>query len=199
MPVNLIFPTPVLSEDFRSLTEEEKDVIYAAKSKIMPNAGNVTSQDTYILENPKLLNLKKFFLEKLDLYATSIIRTKSPIELYITQSWINYTEPNGFHHKHIHQNSLLSGVFYIDAEAEDQIEFYRDDIYPFQFEYEDFDILNANSWWMPAAAGRLYIFPSRLVHGVNPTRGKSTRISLSFNTFLKGTLGVTKNLTELKL
>ena len=199
MSVNLIFPTPILSEDFRPLTEEEKDVIYSAKSKTRPNAGNVTSQDSYILENPKLLELKKFFLEKLDLYATSIIRPKSPIEFYITQSWINFTEPNGFHHKHIHQNSVLSGVFYIDVEPDDRIDFYREDIYPFQFDYENFDLLNANAWWMPAISSKLYLFPSKLTHGVNPTTGKSTRISLSFNTFFKGTIGISGNLTELKL
>jgi hypothetical protein len=33
---------------------------------------------------------------------------------YITQSWLNYTETNQYHHKHEHPNSLVSGVFYVN-------------------------------------------------------------------------------------
>ncbi len=45
---------------------------------------------------------------------------------YITQSWLNYTETNQYHHKHQHPNSLVSGVFYINCDDKfDKIKFFN--------------------------------------------------------------------------
>jgi hypothetical protein len=43
------------------------------------------------------------------------------------------------------------------------------------------------------------MFPSSTTHQVDVKKGKNTRISLAFNTFIKGTLGDNFSLTELKL
>jgi hypothetical protein len=43
------------------------------------------------------------------------------------------------------------------------------------------------------------LFPSSLLHGVNPVEEDETRISLAFNTFFTGTLGTPKDLNELKV
>jgi hypothetical protein len=43
------------------------------------------------------------------------------------------------------------------------------------------------------------MFPSSLTHMVETKEGTNTRISLAFNVFIKGTIGVNSLLTELTL
>ena len=43
------------------------------------------------------------------------------------------------------------------------------------------------------------MFPSSTTHQVDLKKGNNTRISLAFNTFVKGTLGKNSGLTELKI
>ena len=47
------------------------------------------------------------------------------IEIYITISWINYTETNQYHHAHSHPNSVISGVYYIETDESDTITFFQ--------------------------------------------------------------------------
>ena len=49
------------------------------------------------------------------------------------------------------------------------------------------------------ASGDIFLFPSSLAHMVETKQGKNTRISLSFNVFIKGTVGSDRDLTELIL
>jgi hypothetical protein len=52
---------------------------------------------------------------------------------------------------------------------------------------------------MPVTKGLLIMFPSRLEHLVLLKKNDNQRISLAFNTFLKGKLGENKSLNELIL
>ena len=47
--------------------------------------------------------------------------------------------------------------------------------------------------------GALVMFPSELQHMVEQKQGRNLRTSLSFNTFIKGDIGVNGELTELRL
>ena len=58
---------------------------------------------------------------------------------------------------------------------------------------------NSRSWWFSVDTGTLVMFPSSTTHQVDVKEGNNTRISLAFNTFIKGTLGDNFSLTELKL
>jgi predicted 2-oxoglutarate/Fe(II)-dependent dioxygenase YbiX len=63
----------------------------------------------------------------------------------------------------------------------------------------DWNLYNSKSWWMEAKTGGLLLFPSSLTHMVQQVTADEDRISIAFNTFLKGNLGDNKDLTELKL
>jgi len=47
--------------------------------------------------------------------------------------------------------------------------------------------------------GKIILFPSSLVHEVQYKQGIDTRVSLSFNVFFKGSIGVEIELTKLIL
>ena len=57
---------------------------------------------------------------------------------------------------------------------------------------------NSESWWFEVNEGDVIMFPSSLTHMVQTVDGEE-RISIAFNTFLKGTVGDTNDLTELML
>jgi ectoine hydroxylase-related dioxygenase (phytanoyl-CoA dioxygenase family) len=52
---------------------------------------------------------------------------------------------------------------------------------------------------MPMKKGELIIFPSNLWHSVPSNKSKIERISLSFNTWIKGSFGQKRELTYLPI
>ena len=146
-------------------------------------------------------NLKKDLNKKIIDYFDKVVCTSNSIIPYITQSWINYTKTNQFHHRHSHSNSYISGVFYIAADKKvDSITFYRakaDEI--ISLNVAKYNLFNSTTWKFPVHTGDVFLFRSSLEHGVARTKGTATRISLSFNVFFKGTLGDKNELTELVL
>ena len=199
--INSIFATPIyISKLNRELKNKELLFIDKTKSDIYKNEGNTTSNDNYILNHKYFNDLKT----DLDLivkdYFKKVISSTDTITPYITQSWLNYTETNQYHHKHQHPNSLVSGVFYINCDDKfDKIKFFNDRYQTIKPEVKDWNIWNSESWWFSVKTGDVILFPSSLSHMVENKEGTNTRISLAFNVFIKGTLGVNKSLTELIL
>jgi ectoine hydroxylase-related dioxygenase (phytanoyl-CoA dioxygenase family) len=70
---------------------------------------------------------------------------------------------------------------------------------PFKFDIKEWNSFNSSSWWFPVKTGDIVIFPSSLIHSVETKQGNNTRISLAFNVFIKGTIGINNSLTELHL
>jgi uncharacterized protein (TIGR02466 family) len=200
--INGIFPTPIyISKLNRKLNSKELLFINKTKLDVKNNEGNTTSNDNYILNNKHFKNLKLDFDLIIKDYFDKIICPTNSITPYITQSWLNYTETNQHHHKHEHQNSLVSGVFYVNSDEKfDKIKFYKRDIYQMiKPEIKEWNLWNSESWWFPVKTGDIILFPSSLTHMVDTKQGDNTRISLAFNVFIKGIVGNDKKLTELKL
>ncbi len=125
---------------------------------------------------------------------------KNDVRLRITQSWLNWTKPGQFHHKHAHPNSLISGCFYVKAnKSSDKIFVYNEGYQQIKFPPAEWNLYNSESWWFPIGTGDLIFFPSRLTHMVVPVEGDDTRVSLAFNTFPIGYVGDEDDLTALHL
>ena len=199
--INSIFPTPIyISKLNRELTNKELSFIDKTKLDVYKNAGNTTSNNNYILNDKAFKNLKTEIDLRVQDYFDKIISPINNITPYITQSWLNYTETNQYHHKHAHPNSLVSGVFYINCDEKfDKIKFFNDGYKTIKPEIKNWNIWNSESWWFSVKTGDIILFPSSLTHMVDTKEGNNTRISLAFNVFIKGTIGDNKNLTELIL
>jgi len=201
--INNIFPTPVyMTEINRAFTKQELNFVKEQKKHCAPNTGNINTKDNYILNRKEFKNIKKFLNKHCENYLKTIICPKENIELYITQSLLNYTETDQFHHKHAHPNSVVSGVLYFNSNVEnDKILFSRDDYQQIKPVIDDkkFNLWNSETWFFPVKTGQLVMFPSSTTHQVETKQGKNTRISLAFNTFYKGTIGSNSSLTELIL
>ena len=199
--INGIFPTPIyISKLDRKLTPLELKFVDKNKKDFYKNDGNITSNNNYILNEKPFTNIKKELDLRVQDYFDKVISPANNITPYITQSWLNYTETNQYHHKHAHPNSLVSGVFYINCHEEhDKIKFFNDNYKTIKLEIKDWNLYNSESWWFSVKTGDVILFPSSLTHMVETKQGDNTRISLAFNVFIKGTVGNNKNLTELHL
>jgi uncharacterized protein (TIGR02466 family) len=199
MALHNLFPQPVgIYKLDRDLTAKELSFIKGQETR--PNMGNTTSVDNTILRNKELTKLRDFIETSLSDYFTTVHNPKHKVNLKITQSWANYTEPGQWHHKHEHPNSFVSGVFYPQANREtDKIYFYRSGFQQIKFPPENWNIYNSESWWFEVGTGDLILFPSSLTHMVETVQGDQTRISLSFNTFPVGSIGEEVSLTGLQI
>ena len=165
--------------------------------------GNINTKDNYILNRKEFKNIKKFLDKHCKDYLETIICPKDNIELYITQSWLNYTETNQYHHRHEHPNSVVSGVLYFDSDIKNDKILFADSkgyqqIKP-EIDDTKWNLWNSGTWFFPVETGNLFMFPSSTTHQVETKKGNNTRISLAFNTFYKGAVGSNYNLTELIL
>ncbi len=164
--------------------------------------GNIISENTHILDRPELSNLKDYIQKNLNTYAHEVMRIQDSCEFYITQSWINFNKKGMWHLTHTHQNSIISGCFYI-AGGNCPITFFHSSSPRFgmgggfDFQYKDHNIYNSQSWWLNNENGRVVIFPSWVQHQVAVNTHEETRISLAWNTFFKGSVGDRRSLTEL--
>ena len=67
-------------------------------------------------------------------------------------------------------------------------------------EEREFNLWNSSQWKVPVNNNKLILFPSWLEHRVESNeKAITTRISISFNTFVKGTFGAASSLNELIL
>jgi uncharacterized protein (TIGR02466 family) len=195
--IKCIFPTPLYKSSLeRELTEKEIDFIKKIQNKLVLNKGNKTSIDNFILNNKILKKLKKDIYNKVEDYFNRVIIPNNNIKPYITQSWVNITDEGGYHHKHDHPNSIISGVFYLSS---DYITFEKREYQAIQINVKKVTDLNCFSYILPVFKNEVILFPSNTLHYVSDYNQKTQRISLAFNVFVKGKIGSNLKLTELNL
>jgi len=183
-----LFPTAVVIYKLgRDLTDSEIGFIRGLSKT--PNQGNLTSEDRNVLAAAELGSINQFVERSLADYFASIYDPSSPSDLRITESWCNYTEQGGYHHRHNHPNSLVSGVFYPQVDPEvDKLHFYKTFTSMIHIPPKEWNLWNSNSWWLSVEVGDLLIFPSMVEHKVEVLERPGTRISLSFNSFPTGVI-----------
>ena len=221
--VNSLFPSPVycairdsnldLTEELalvpRFITaDENKDIRDIIAEGVQSNSlhgdnSNFSSKNTSIFDT-RLPNIKNFCEHHIKKYVEKIINPKEELDFYITQSWLNVNKPGQEHHAHWHQNSIISGVFYIETGGtEDSITFYDPNLNLkdiIKFETLENNFWNSRNWSINITNNALILFPSWLQHSVPANKTTNTdRISISFNTFAKGIFGKKEALTELIL
>lgn len=199
MRVESLFSVPlVISSLDRDITKNETDFILSQDN--YQNQGNKTTYNKQILNAPELCLLKDFIEQEIKTYSDAVM-CYTDIELYITQSWINYNNPKEFHHQHYHANSIVSGVFYIATNPDDNIRFFdRKPKDALMFNRSSYNQYNSVHWWWSVKAKELFLFPSSMEHGVPAIENaEHPRISLSFNTFFRGKAGTYDEATLLEL
>ena len=191
------YPVMTCNEKYKFSDKEE---LYFQSLKMENNIGNLMSKDDRVLVNEELSSLKEFIDRHIIFYTEKVLRLKPENTVFITQSWINRSKTNDFHPKHKHPNSLLSGVMFLTGRVGDEmppIRFHRgNDLLPLELEFEEYNDFNSGVKWFSPEKGMLIVFPSVLEHSVDQNFTGAERVSLSFNTFVRGPLGNKAQLTE---
>jgi uncharacterized protein (TIGR02466 family) len=118
----------------------------------------------------------------------------------ITQFWSNKSGYNETHHQHLHPNSFLSGILYL-SDSDARTWFAADNIWNyFNMQNKVIQISPSDNPELTithkekAEAGKLIIFPSSIIHMVEPNQTSGTvivpeRYTMSWNAFPSGKIG----------
>ena len=163
------------------------------------NYQNWVSQSQQVLDEPEFSELADKVYQGVAEYFYGIMQATPEIELYITESWFNKTEKGQIHHRHWHPNSLFSAVVYLQSEGDSgRIKFITSQYDTIEYNINDSNLYNSRSWSVTPEVGSMLVFPSNVEHMVEEYLGDIPRISLSFNTFIRGNINVDP-LTRLSL
>ena len=189
----LLFPTPVYIADIKHPTLNqnlERDIIAWSKENNGITRTNVKGwhSTTNMHERPEFKNLVNM------LYAcqrTIYEQEHYESEPFLGNMWANINPPGGMNRAHQHPNSLWSGVYWIKTPKNcGQLKI--DDprsvacmTRPRQKDGKKPDRLWRETHYEPVA-GRCIMFPSWLMHCVDPNESNDIRISVSFNFLQKG-------------
>ena len=110
---------------------------------------------------------------------------KDSVKFKIGRTWINLNQNCNTVRPHLHANSLLSGVLYLKCNNSGPIVFCHPVMahqYVINSEIIDkFNGFNSTVMSVTPEVGKLIIFPSWIVHYVEPNLDDSDRISMAFN------------------
>lgn len=194
-----VFPEPIYQSEM-VLSESELSYFGTAREKgdYRNVYGNSTSNNSFVLNDPQLVEFKQKVQKHLDAYLQFVIGA-SGVSLQVTQSWLNFNDYATSHHTHTHVNSIVSGVIYLTPDPAPLVVFRKHDYFPIRPMITNMTEYNNPMRVIKVKQGDIVLFPSQMPHGVERNQTNKTRTSLAFNTFYKGVLGSEKNLTYLEI
>jgi uncharacterized protein (TIGR02466 family) len=180
---DLLFPTVVWRKELSYDSSNLKDYVINLKDKdsgrVLSNYGGWQSNALKCGSHIELKEIEKILT---DTSNQVCIEAKLP-SIKLDNLWFNINIPGSYNSIHIHQNSILSGVYYIDVPEENMgdIEFFRSDDSQYFLKNNEQTFFGTERVVYKAKAGVLLIFPGWLRHSVQSNMSKQNRISMSFN------------------
>ena len=199
--INLLFSVPVISvAELYDLKKEEKDFLVNHKDLYQTTGGTLYSKDCYILDHKSQYYFKKYIMKHVRDFAYNILKVNKGVEVYMTNSWVNYNDQHTTHVRHTHSNSFISGIFYIDGSDTFKTTFFGECLLQkWDFNYTERNIFNIDQINIESEKNDLILFPSNCYHEAPTNMNEETRISLSFNTWIRGEIGSNKQCTKIVL
>ena len=160
----------------------------------MGGGKNYCSVDSFLHKREEYKQLIQWFDQCLD-ECKQHIGFNFNGKFSITQCWANQTRKGGLHVGHTHSNSLVSSIFYLSEQSAPTY-FTVKSIWHDKFDLpiqnikgNDPQSVTTPLTFIEPIVGRLVLFPSSLFHGVIQSNSVLPRFSMSFNTFIDGTIG----------
>jgi len=174
-----------LDVDNEKLTEYALELEDIGDGRTVSNQGGFQSND--IMDPPEVLEP---LYEKITNFGNELCQRIGIAPVVLDNMWVNVNRYRDFNWPHSHNQAIISGVYYVKTPTDcGHICFQNptaDLMNPWMIRGTDNQYLSDN-WWMPCEAGTIYLFPSFLRHGVQPSQNKTEpRISISFNFLHEG-------------
>ena len=180
------FPSVIWNADLQGIDNASlREFAYQKQQtdlgRTISNRGGYQSNDIQAGESTHIDQLVMSLEQELNELASSV--GLRPVSIY--NIWVNINPTGSYNHLHNHQESIFSGVYYIDAdETQGNINFERNDGAEYHIPSSmitQIHHFNASKCTYPAKTGSLYVFPGWLKHSVDSNNSNRDRISLSFN------------------
>lgn len=166
--------------------------------KTLPSYTRMENVSNTVMSSGPDAPIQAMFHEKLfdqlDLCLDEIRKKEyiDSLQLVIVEAWATETVNFQKHHKHVHPNSLLSGILYLTDHPDATTNLYIPN--PFAFMQTSFPMIQPLRKEIVIRVkpekGKLIIFPSNTTHDTSPTlNSKEPRITFAFNVFFQGTVG----------
>lgn len=190
------FTSPIYSLILKEINNEKiKNFAYYKKndpkSNIVQksNFGGWQSENLNFKEEKEIDNLVNIIFEE-SLKFIKIYLLNKNYSLYFDNIWININKKSDFNVPHIHPNSFISGVYYVDCNIDSGKIVFENPCQTFNYfinniEIESYNNYNLQKVFYTPQKNKLILFPSYLVHYVEPNKSSTDRISLAFNLNLK--------------
>lgn len=151
----------------------ESNIAVTAKSNLWESTFRFLEDN-----DPSIIALKLWMVSAVEEFIQQ--STNKNYKFVITECWAHLTRTNGWHAPHTHPGSTWSGIFYVD-EGDTDLGGTTCFISPTNFEIKPgLDFFHSECRVKPNP-GMLIIFPSTLIHYVEPYLGTSPRITIAFN------------------
>jgi len=198
-----IFPQPILQTKLIIEPEWMKHINSIKYMRNVHNNGYV-STDFKILNTKKLKKLKSKINNVIKKYTEDYLKISNKFK--ITCSWVMKHVKNDFAQTHVHHNSIISGVLYLQTKkGVGDLIFDREGTRhnflseTFAFDRIENTDLNAPQLLFNTDPGVLYMFPSNLSHYTLPMPFDNyERLCLVFDTFITGSMGAETTRLEIK-
>ena len=175
MKIIQAFPTPVIVD----FIEKRVDQLDIPNQKFVSVRNQVAGQ--YTTKNQRILKdyprVEKIFLE-----AFKKIPLEYKNDFKITTSWCTRMDKGLYSQYHNHKNTFWSGVFYPE-DSDGDIEFRNPctNLTSFFIEPKEYNIYNANGYYVKPRKNMIIFFPSYLEHRICAHKNENPRYSLAFN------------------
>ncbi|WP_340588063.1 TIGR02466 family protein [Erythrobacter alti] len=179
-----------------------KQIEFCKKLTMIENQVNRISEELYLFEKREMASIKAAVDLALAQFARDVMGISQKLE--VTQSWALENPPGVGMHGHTHSNSVVSGSLYFAPmpDPPGNMIFERHNHYrqlELAVDPERTNIYNAPRNAIVPKQGDVVLFSSSIQHYVEPNTSDKVRHSIAFNTFVRGTIGSFRDVSELKL
>lgn len=178
---------------------ERPDLESLEYSSSMPTGGAYnfsSSVDKNVLHRPEFKHVHEIVMREVERYTRELLAVNRKVQFYITNSWVNRHRRGQSAGPHVHHNSLISGVLYLKVnENSGDLVFHRDvlSLIPFppalDLDMDGFNLYNCKSWGHKPKTNDICLFPSVVMHSVDPNESDEERWCLAFNVYVRGEFG----------
>jgi len=192
MNLDFYFPTPIWWEHTGIDTTAMVDLTYKLMEqdplgRRLSNQGGWQSRDFRPGVHPEFADIEAKIIQQTEQCVLDFGYNPTSCFTVLENLWINVNRRYHSNAVHIHDNSFISGAFYLEAKpGQGDIHFYKSYSQDYAIAsaatIAQYTQLNSSAISFTPETGKLIMFPGWLPHGVNQNETDSDRISISFNT-----------------
>ncbi len=192
--VHMLFPTVIQVTDVKEPSALNKKLMKALREirkttkNSLPPSWSCTLYTTIasgfnLLDRDEFSELKEIIFTGVTEFANTLRLDIAHYRPKLNECWVNIYGRNDSQEAHIHQNSVISGIYYVQAPKGCAEVLFHSPMSDVMLEPPTTETLSVNTQTVgfTPVAGRMILFRSALRHSVraNPVDGK--RVSIAFN------------------